>query len=231
MKFLVRVPCLVILGGVFSARAWAGGTVTGRVLHEGPRQARSMPITKDNAICGTGYREIVDVDVAEGLLRDAVIYVDGEVTGGSPPVRDHAELMQEDCRFKPTIMTAQLGEELHIVNGDRIGHNIHAYEMLGKARKDFFNFDQPFEGHRRQMPLDTRHTDTIELACDIHDFMSGWIFLTPNAFATVATDGTWTIEGLPAGTYTLKVFHPVLGTSAQQVTVPAEGSVTADFSL
>ena len=44
-------------------------------------------------------------------------------------------------------------------------------------------------------------------------------------------DGTYTLKGLPPGTYTVEVWHEKYGTQDQTVTVGAKESKTQDFTL
>ena len=50
-------------------------------------------------------------------------------------------------------------------------------------------------------------------------------------FAVTGDDGTFTIKGLPAGTYTVETWHELYGTQDQQVTVAPKESKTVDFSF
>jgi hypothetical protein len=53
-------------------------------------------------------------------------------------------------------------------------------------------------------------------------------------FAVSAEDGSYTIKGVPPGTYTVVAWHegPATGTEkTMQVTVPASGSAKADFAF
>jgi hypothetical protein len=50
-------------------------------------------------------------------------------------------------------------------------------------------------------------------------------------FAVTGDDGTFTIKGLPPGTYTIQLWHEKYGTQEQQVTVGAKESKTLDFSV
>ena len=48
-------------------------------------------------------------------------------------------------------------------------------------------------------------------------------------YALTDASGNFKIDGVPAGTYTLEYWHEKLGKQSKPVTVPATGSVTADF--
>jgi hypothetical protein len=43
-------------------------------------------------------------------------------------------------------------------------------------------------------------------------------------------DGSFTIKGLPPGTYTIQIWHEKLGTQELQVTVGSKESKAVDFS-
>jgi hypothetical protein len=50
-------------------------------------------------------------------------------------------------------------------------------------------------------------------------------------FATTGPDGSFTITGLPAGTYEIEARHEELGTRTMSVSVPATGSASANFTF
>ena len=50
-------------------------------------------------------------------------------------------------------------------------------------------------------------------------------------FAVTGEDGTFTIKGLPPGSYTVQAWHEKLGTKDMQVTVAPKDSKTVDFSF
>lgn len=211
------------------AAAQGTGTVSGKITFTGTApKPRKVLITKDHGTCGKGRREIVEVDVKNGLLRDAVVFADGKFPGAKMPKQ--AELVQKGCRFQPYIQWVPKGEKLKIVNGDPVAHNIHAYEIIGRARRDVFNFQQPKQGHTRVEKIRPRRGKAIQLTCDIHDFMSGWIFVPENPYATVAKDGTFEFQ-VPAGAQTIKVYHPVLGTVSKPVNVAAGQKVSVEFQM
>ncbi len=223
---------LVVVAAPAPGSAEETATVRGSIHFNGTvPPPRRVLITKNNEICGDGEREIVEVDVEDGLLRDAVAFIDGKISGMAPPEAAEYELIQRDCRFRPYIMYVPKGATLKIVNEDPVAHNIHSYEIIGRARRDVFNFQQPTQGHTRHQKIKPRRGNTIQLTCDIHDFMTGWILVPENPFATVAGDGTFVIEGVPAGEHTLKVYHPILGVLEKKLTLTAGQQVTVDFEF
>jgi hypothetical protein len=49
-------------------------------------------------------------------------------------------------------------------------------------------------------------------------------------FAVTGDDGSFTIKGLPPGTYTIETWHEKFGTLELQVTVGSKESKAVDFS-
>jgi len=232
-KFIAPALALTFLVCGAPTDAVAQGSITGKITFAGtPPASRKVLITKDNAVCGNGSREIKEVDVKGGLLRNVVVYVAGKLAGDTPPAPPAGgyKLEQKGCAFQPYIMYMPKNAELNVINSDGVAHNIHAYEIIGRARRDVFNFSQPTKGHVRKQKVKPRRGKAVQLTCDIHDFMTGWIFVPPNSKATVSKDGTFTLSGVPAGNYTVKVFHPTLGEKSAQVAVSASGAVTANFA-
>lgn len=50
-------------------------------------------------------------------------------------------------------------------------------------------------------------------------------------FAVTGDDGSFTIKGIPAGTYTLELWHESLGTQSQSITIGAGEQKTIEFTL
>jgi len=50
-------------------------------------------------------------------------------------------------------------------------------------------------------------------------------------YAITGLEGTFAIPDLPAGTYRIKAWHPILGEQVQEVTVAANGAASLDFSF
>ena len=232
---LMMIAALAAGLGPASMAMAAGATVSGRVqlVGEVPESSR-IPITKDQEVCGQGQRVVDEVRVGEGGgLEDVVIFVDGAIDGVPVPEPSSGafEMIQKGCRFNPFIFAVPNKARLKIVNEDSLAHNIHAYEIIGRARRDLFNFQQPHQGHTKEVNMKVRRGDIVQLQCDIHDFMRGWIVVPQNPFATVASGGKYTLEGIPPGERTIKAFHPVLGILEEKVALKEGETATVEFSF
>lgn len=228
----LAVASLFVAQGVFAYEGGAagGGKITGKVAFKGAPVSKKLPITKDNTVCGTGEREIVEVSAKGGNLAGAVVYVakidKGKDWGGV----DKAMLDQKGCKFMPDVLVVKKDSELTIRNSDPVLHNIHTYEIIGAVRRTMFNVGQPDKGDLKQ-PVKVRRANIVKIECDAHDFMHSWAFAADNPYAAVSKDdGSFTIDGLPDGDYEVKAWHPVLGEQSAKVSVKGAATASFDFS-
>lgn len=201
-----------------------GGSIQGTVTFTGAAPpARKLLITKDPEVCGTGERVIDDVSVTEeGGLRNVVVYLNGIEHGKAwETVSAKPLLNQQGCRFLPEIVIVPKGQELAITNSDPVPHNIHTYEVTGRARRSLFNIAQP-QPSTITKALTPRQGQAVKVECDLHNFMEGWLFVAETPYtALVDVEGRFELNKIPPGMYTLKAWHPTLGTQETEVQVEA----------
>ncbi len=214
-----------------------GGSISGTVNFSGEDQAPKVyGISKDNDVCGTGEREIDYVRVVDGHLLDTFIYLDKVKEGKAFPddVAD-ATVNQKGCEFSPFLQVMRNNAKFAAVNEDPILHNIHTYELIrGDAKgpkKTLTNVSQP-EPNTVTSQIKMKRGPAIKVECDAHDFMHGFVFVAKNPyFAKVGEDGSYTIDDIPPGNYTVKAWHGMLKNQKAKVTVEAGGSATVDFTF
>ena len=232
--------CAIAAGALFATQAIAyeagavsgGAKVTGKVSFKGAVPApKSLPITKDNQVCGNGNREIVEVNVKGGNLAGAVVYVAKIEKGKAWGEVERPVLDQKGCRFVSDVLIVKKDADVTVRNSDPVLHNIHTYEIIGAVRRTMFNIGQPDKGDIKQ-PIKVRRANAIKIECDAHDFMHAWSFAAENPYAVVTKeDGSFSLDNLPAGEYEIKAWHPVLGEKSSKVTVAGGGSASASFEF
>jgi plastocyanin len=138
-----------------------------------------------------------------------------------------AVLAQEGCTYRPHVLGIQVGQTLDIVNGDETLHNVHAVP----SRNGEFNVAQQSKGFRNTHVFST-HEVLVPFKCDVHKWMTAYIGVVEHPFfAVTGREGTFTLKGLPPGTYTIEAVHEKLGTQTAMVTLPAKGTQDVAFSF
>lgn len=210
-----------------------GATISGKVSFSGDDPAPKIyAITKDPDVCGTGNREVDFVKVNNGALSDVVVYLEKVAEGKAfDESQSTGAVNQKGCAFDPFIQVMQNDNTFVATNSDPVSHNIHTYEILGRAKKTVFNISQPDEGEVTKTVKLKRGT-AMKVECDQHDFMHGFVFVAKNPYyALVAEDGTYSIDGVPAGQYKIKAWHGTLKEQKGSLEVIAGDSANFDFEF
>jgi plastocyanin len=148
---------------------------------------------------------------------------DSKAAEGMPPV----VVNQTDCMYRPRVQFALVGQTVMAKNGDPILHNVHTY--LGPAT--LFNKGMP-NADAKPISHVAGKNGVIRWKCDVHEWMRAYIGVNKNPFqAITGDDGTFKIDGIPPGTYTLEAWHEVFGAKTLEVTVEAGKPASATFKF
>jgi hypothetical protein len=127
--------------------------------------------------------------------------------------------------FTPRVVVVGVGSTVDFPNEDPIFHNV--FSVSGENRFDLDLYKRPKSGS-----WTFQRPGVARVYCNIHPQMSAVVLVRDNPFYTkAAPDGTFTLEGLPAGKYTLRAWHERGGEAAAEVSVPAEGNTVAALRL
>jgi plastocyanin len=162
-----------------------------------------------------------------GTLRNVLVYVkEGLGSRKFDPPAAKLEFDQRGCRYAPHVLGIQTGQELEIVNDDPTLHNVHS---LSKDNAQF-NVAQPKQGMRLTKKFDK--PEVFKVKCEVHTWMGAYIGVFSHPyFAVTGDDGSFKLKNLPAGDYTIEVWHEKYGVQTTKVKVAASGAATADFKF
>jgi hypothetical protein len=200
----MRTPTLALVFSLCASTALAAGSIQGTVKAGKPVPAtKPLAVVKDGSVCGKDApNEAVLVDKKGGLQNVVVFVKDAKFTGKLAPVAN-AALDQRQCRYAPHVQALTVGTQLSLMNNDAILHNVHAND----TGMTVFNVAMPIKGQK--LPIPMRKPGLMKLQCDAgHTWMNGWIYVFDHPYFAVTDErGAFTIKDLPAGDYTVEVWH------------------------
>jgi plastocyanin len=139
-------------------------------------------------------------------------------------------MLQKDKMFTPHVLPILTGSTVDFPNADPIFHN-----AFSSYSGQVFDVGLYPPGTTRSVRF-TR-PGVVRVFCNIHAAMSAVVLVldTPY-FATTGPDGSYRIEGVPAGEYQLNVFHErateaTLKALSRRVTVGAAGVAMPQISI
>ena len=218
-----RILALGILGTLACAQIAAAqaGSVTGTITTSA-KGAAPVRVTIDQNVCGNELPDEAIVVDAQGRLASAVVML----TGLKRPTTADAVVMNEKCRFGPRVQLAGPNANVRTTSKDPILHTTQAQTGTGRS---LFNVALPMPGINITRPIGG--PGTVRLNCNTHPWMRGWVIVTEYAAAVSGTDGKFSIDNVPPGTYELRVWHEALKGAAQKITVAAGRASIANFQL
>jgi plastocyanin len=177
--------------------------------------ARAGNVTGRVELLQKGGRRVTD-------LSDVVVYLDGVKTHPRPT---RTTVTMKGKAFLPRVTVVPVGGTVDFPNQDPIYHNV--FSVSGENRFDLDLYRRP-----KSASWTFESPGLVRVYCNIHPQMSAVVLVRDNAHFTRATaDGSFTLEGVPAGRYTLKAWQERAGEVSQAITVPAEGDTRADLLL
>ncbi len=208
-----------------------GGAIVGTVRFEGkiPKR-RKLKITSADKPCHAKPIPNDDLVVSkDGKIRWAVVSIKKINQGKSFSQADPENplvLDQRGCRFRPHLVVVPQSQPLKILNSDGVLHNVHVY-----ARKNE-PFNRSMPGRVKELDVTFDRSERIRVGCDVHKWMGAWIVVAKHPYyAVTGKDGAFRLENVPAGTYTLQVWHEKLGKQEREITVSPGADAEVDFVL
>lgn len=109
---------------------------------------------------------------------------------------------QVDKEFIPYVQPVMVGSSVSFPNNDDIRHHVYSFSQAKM-------FELPLYSGTPAHPVVFDAPGVVALGCNIHDWMLGFIYVveTPH-FGKTDASGHIRLENLPAGAYSVRVWHP-----------------------
>ena len=218
--FIAALAAAVLPGAV---RAEA---ITGAVEFTGTPPAMEKLKRDSDPFCAKKAMNDESVAVKDGKLANVWVHV----IKGAPDTKAAADapevvVGQVDCMYRPRMQTALLGQKVVAKNNDPVLHNVHTY--LGAAT--VFNKGMP-NASAKPVVHTAEKEGVIRWKCDVHSWMRGYVGVNKNPFQAVSgEDGTFKIDNIPPGSYTIEAWHEKYGSKTVEVKVEAGKPATVNF--
>jgi len=176
-------------------------------------------VSPENVVVGTN-----------GGLANVVVYISQGLTGNEAAISSQpATIDQKGCLYVPHIVALNVGQHMTVLNSDKTAHNIHPQPSPTGGNAQWNKSQTVGAG-----PIDVAWTNeeiAIPVKCNIHPWMRAYIAVVKGPFGLSNDSGSFKLDGVPPGSYTLTAWQETYGTQTAKVTVAAGKPVTTDFTF
>lgn len=190
-------------------------TVSGIVSFAGtPPQPQAIDMSADPACKGDRSWQPIVVD--NGRLANVLVYVkNGLGERKFNPSSTKVTIEQQGCTYHPHVAAVMAGQPVGFLDNDMTMHNVHPKTKNNKE----WNEAQQANGGSVTRTFQNPEL-MILVGCNQHPWMKMYLSVMSNPFyAVTGPDGSFTLKGLPPGTYTIAAVQEELGEKTQTVTV------------
>ena len=144
--------------------------------------------------------------------QHAVVWLEASGAPTAPP--EKVVLDQRNLAFTPHVLAVRVGTVVDFPNNDKVFHNVFSFRN-GKK------FDLGMYPKGTVKPIRFDKPGLARLFCNIHPNMAAYVMAVDSPYFAVSSEtGTFTIAGVPPGSYTYHAWRP----GGQ----PLTGSVSVD---
>jgi len=217
-----------------------GGTLKGRITLSGrvPRVRSFHLIHAPNIeFCsrisdGRGHRLLFDFTVSQNRgLKDTIIHL-ANVEKGKPFSPKMQTFHIDRCRANRYVIGARNGENILVENTDPIQHEIATYEVRNIYSDQTSNRPLPEKSSQVRSVFVREGANEFIIKCNLHPFLQTHAYLVQNPYYAVSdSEGNFSIENVPPGTYEVIAWHPFIPEQRGTITIPEKGEANLNFDF
>jgi plastocyanin len=172
----------------------------------------------------------VTVRQARGdLVAGAVVVAEPATPAAGARTALKGTVVQKNLMFAPGILVIRTGTAVDFPNDDPVRHQVYSFSSAKKLQLSLYSGSA-------HAPVVFDKPGLVTLGCNIHDSMIGYIYVTDSPwFGRTDQDGNVRLHELPAGDYTIRIWHPRIkdppDSLQQSVTMAANGKQQLEFRL
>src|ERR671910_2378148 len=156
-------------------------------------------------------------------VGQAVVWLSGPPSQPRPAVR--AEIGTSKKEFSPHVLVVPVGSTVSFPNHDPFNHNVFSLSEENP-------FDLGLYGRGETRAVKFSRAGIVRIFCNVHPQMSALVLVRDNPYySQPSSDGSFTIDGVPAGRYVLHAWHERAAEVSRDLTVPVQASETLSLQL
>lgn len=206
-----------------------GGTITGTVDFEGtPPAPDVVQPSVDQKVCGNSVVQ-KKFSLTGTHVGGAVVWLTDIRSGKDFSLVRRFDLTNDSCTFDPYVQVIPTNSTVNVGNDDRAIQtnrfiNVGTGLVVAVA---------PFNDDGEVVPIDRFPAPAeIEVLSVEHPWAHAWLAVLDHPYyAQTATNGTFSIDDVPAGRYRIRAWHPGLGFTDDSVTVTAGVKATVALRI
>lgn len=209
-----------------------GPSVKGKIEFQGTAKNGLIDMGSDpfcKAQCaGKEVRKETTVVNPNGTLKNVVVYIKNAPKDGKPKTGS-VILNQVGCTYIPHVLAIQIGQKVEIQSSDATPHNVH---FKSRFNGDWNMMQSAIGVMASKEEIKRPEIGSAMFKCDIHPWMEARVAAFDHPFFAVTGDeGTFEIDGLPAGKYQISTWHEKEKEQTMEVTVADGATVEANFTF